>query len=168
MEVSGLVWLVTISIIVGLILVDLLTVSSKPHDVMFKEASFWSIFYISIAVSFGIWVFSNYGTQFGTEYFTAYLVEKSLSVDNIFVFGIILAQFAVRSIYHQRVLLRQMMNHPKNYRGILHLSRPVEELPYYFGFLSEGFAGYGGLRFPEDELARRGLLLLPPGCSAGR
>ena len=105
MEVSGLVWLVTISIIVGLILVDLLTVSSKPHDVMFKEASFWSIFYIAIAVAFGIWVFSNYGTQFGTEYFTAYLVEKSLSVDNIFVFAIILAQFAVPSIYHQRVLL---------------------------------------------------------------
>ncbi|QDV10123.1 Paromamine 6'-oxidase [Planctomycetes bacterium Poly30] len=53
---------------------------------------------------------------------------------------------------------RYMMNHPKNYRGILHLARPVEELPYYFGFLSEGFAGYGGLRFPEGELARRGLM----------
>jgi tellurite resistance protein TerC len=104
-EVSGLVWAVTIGIILGLIILDLVTVSSKPHDVMFKEASIWSIFYITVAVAFGIWVFSNYGTQFGTEYFTAYLVEKSLSVDNIFVFAIILAQFAVPSIYHQRVLL---------------------------------------------------------------
>lgn len=99
------VWLVTIGIIAGLIILDLVTVSSKPHDVMFREASLWSIFYIAVAIGFGIWVFSNYGNQFGTEYFAAYLVEKSLSVDNIFVFAIILAQFAVPSIYHQRVLL---------------------------------------------------------------
>jgi tellurite resistance protein TerC len=104
-EVSGLVWVVTIGLILGLIILDLVTVSSKPHDVLFKEATIWSIFYIAVAIAFGVWVFSNYGTQYGTEYFTAYLVEKSLSVDNIFVFAIILAQFAVPSIYHQRVLL---------------------------------------------------------------
>ena len=105
MEVSYLVWAVTIGVIAALILVDLFTVSSKPHDVMFKEATLWSVFYIGIAVIFGLWVWSNYGSQFGTEYFAAYLVEKSLSVDNLFVFVIILAQFAVPSIYHQRVLL---------------------------------------------------------------
>ncbi|MFM8254479.1 MAG: TerC family protein [Actinomycetota bacterium] len=105
MDVSDLVWAATIGVIVALILVDLFTVSSKPHDVMFKEATLWSIFYIGIAVIFGVWVWSNYGSQFGTEYFAAYLVEKSLSVDNLFVFVIILAQFAVPSIYHQRVLL---------------------------------------------------------------
>jgi len=104
-DVSNLVWAATIGVIVALILVDLFTVSSKPHDVMFKEATLWSIFYIGIAVIFGVWVWSNYGSQFGTEYFAAYLVEKSLSVDNHFVFVIILAQFAVPSIYHQRVLL---------------------------------------------------------------
>lgn len=105
MDVSNLVWAVTIGAIVALILVDLFTVSSKPHEVMFKEATLWSIFYIGIAVIFGVWVWANYGSQFGTEYFAAYLVEKSLSVDNLFVFVIILAQFAVPSIYHQRVLL---------------------------------------------------------------
>lgn len=105
MDVSNLVWAVTIGAIAALILVDLFTVSSKPHDVMFKEATLWSIFYIGIAVVFGIWVWSSYGSQFGTEYFAAYLVEKSLSVDNLFVFVIILTQFAVPSIYHQRVLL---------------------------------------------------------------
>ena len=105
MDVSNLAWAVTIGVIAALILVDLFTVSSKPHDVMFKEATLWSIFYIGIAVIFGMWVWSAYGSQFGTEYFAAYLVEKSLSVDNLFVFVIILAQFAVPSIYHQRVLL---------------------------------------------------------------
>lgn len=105
MDVSNLVWAITIGAIAALILVDLFTVSSKPHDVMFKEATLWSIFYIGIAVLFGVWVWSSYGSQFGTEYFAAYLVEKSLSVDNLFVFAIILTQFAVPSIYHQRVLL---------------------------------------------------------------
>ncbi len=105
MDVSNLAWAMTIGVIAALILVDLFTVSSKPHEVMFKEATLWSIFYIGIAVIFGVWVWANYGSQFGTEYFAAYLVEKSLSVDNLFVFVIILAQFAVPSIYHQRVLL---------------------------------------------------------------
>lgn len=105
MDASNLAWAMTIGVIAALILVDLFTVSSKPHEVMFKEATLWSIFYIGIAVIFGVWVWANYGSQFGTEYFAAYLVEKSLSVDNLFVFVIILAQFAVPSIYHQRVLL---------------------------------------------------------------
>jgi tellurite resistance protein TerC len=109
MDVSNLAWAVTIGAIAALILVDLFTVSSKPHDVMFKEATLWSIFYIGIAVAFGMWVWSSYGSEFGTEYFAAYLVEKSLSVDNLFVFVIILTQFAVPSIYHQRVLLIGVM-----------------------------------------------------------
>jgi len=109
MDVSNLAWAVTIGAIAALILVDLFTVSSKPHDVMFKEATLWSIFYIGIAIAFGMWVWSSYGSQYGTEYFAAYLVEKSLSVDNLFVFVIILTQFAVPSIYHQRVLLIGVM-----------------------------------------------------------
>jgi tellurite resistance protein TerC len=72
---------------------------------MFKEAAIWSIFYISVAIGFGVWVWLTAGSQFGTEYFAAYLVEKSLSVDNLFVFIIILAQFKVPSIYHQQVLM---------------------------------------------------------------
>jgi tellurite resistance protein TerC len=65
----------------------------------------WSLFYIGIAIAFGIWIWQRYGATSGTEYFAAYLVEKSLSVDNLFVFVIILAQFAVPSIYHQRILM---------------------------------------------------------------
>jgi len=105
MDVSVLVWSVTIGAIVALIAVDLFTVSAKPHEVKFKEAASWSLFYIGIAIAFGIWVWQQFGSTAGTEYFAAYLVEKSLSVDNLFVFVIILAQFAVPSIYHQRILL---------------------------------------------------------------
>ena len=103
--VSPLIWGATIGAILFMIILDFVTVSRKPHDVMFKEAALWSIFYIAVAVAFGVWVWSYGGSQYGTEYFAAYLVEKSLSVDNLFVFVIILTQFATPSILHQRVLL---------------------------------------------------------------
>jgi len=109
MSVSITVWSVTIGLIALLLLIDLFTVSSKPHEVKFKEAASWSIFYIGIAVIFGVWVYQRFGSDMGTQFFAAYLVEKSLSVDNLFVFVIILAQFAVPSIYHQRVLLIGVM-----------------------------------------------------------
>ena len=105
MDVTLLTWALVVGAILALIIVDLLTISRKPHDVMFKEASIWSIFYIGIAIAFGVWVWQTAGSVYGTEYFAAYLVEKSLSVDNLFVFIIILTQFKVPSIYHQRVLM---------------------------------------------------------------
>lgn len=105
MNVSLTTWFVVIGAILALIIVDLLTVSRKPHEVKFKEAAGWSIFYIAVAIGFGVWVWQSSGSVFGTEYFAAYLVEKSLSVDNLFVFIIILAQFKVPSIYHQRILM---------------------------------------------------------------
>jgi len=105
MEITLTVWLITVGAIIGFILLDLFTVSAKPHEVKFKEAASWSIFYIALAIIFGIWIWNQFGNQSGTEFFAAYLVEKSLSVDNLFVFAIILTQFAVPSIYQQRVLL---------------------------------------------------------------
>ena len=105
MNVTLTTWFVVIAAILALIVIDLLTVSRKPHEVKFKEAAGWSIFYIAVAIGFGIWVWQTAGSVYGTEYFAAYLVEKSLSVDNLFVFIIILAQFKVPSIYHQRVLM---------------------------------------------------------------
>jgi tellurite resistance protein TerC len=104
-NVSLTMWLVTVGAILVLVVMDFLTVSRKPHEVSFREAALWSIFYIAVAVAFGVFIWVWQGGDYGTQYFAAYLVEKSLSVDNLFVFVIILAQFAVPSIYHQRVLL---------------------------------------------------------------
>lgn len=105
METSALLWTVTLLGIFGLIALDFVFVSRKPHDVGFREALLWSIFYIGIAVAFGIALIVWQGSAIGSEYFAAYLVEKSLSVDNLFVFIIILTQFAVPNALHQRVLL---------------------------------------------------------------
>ena len=105
MDTSLLVWSITIGAIVLLILIDFFTVPRKPHEVMFREGMLWSIFYIGVAIAFGIIVWNWAGADFGTQYFTAYLVEKSLSVDNLFVFIIILTQFRTPANLHQRVLL---------------------------------------------------------------
>ena len=95
MQVSTLIWLTTIGLILALILIDLFTSSRTAHDVSFKEATGWTAFYVSVSVAFGLWVWSYFGSTFGTEFFAAYLVEYSLSIDNLFIFVIILAQFAV-------------------------------------------------------------------------
>lgn len=105
MDVTFVTWSVVIGVILALLALDLLTFSRKPHEVGFAEASWWSVFYIAVAIAFGVWVWWDAGSVYGTEYFAAYLVEKSLSVDNVFVFAIILSSFAVPSIYQQRVLL---------------------------------------------------------------
>ena len=105
METSALLWTITLLGIFGLIALDFVFVSRKPHDVGFREALIWSIFYIGIAVAFGVALIVWQGSAVGSEYFAAYLVEKSLSVDNLFVFIIILTQFAVPAALHQRVLL---------------------------------------------------------------
>lgn len=104
MDVTLTTWAVTLAVIVLLLVIDFV-VTRKPHEVSFREATAWSVFYVAVAVAFGAVVWATAGSDFGTQYFAAYLVEKSLSVDNLFVFAIILAQFAVPSSLHQRVLL---------------------------------------------------------------
>ena len=98
-------WAITVVGILLLIALDFVMVSRKPHEVKFREAALWSVFYVGVAIAFGVTLIVWQGSAVGTEYFAAYLVEKSLSVDNLFVFIIILAQFAVPAALHQRVLL---------------------------------------------------------------
>ncbi|MGX1617885.1 TerC family protein [Micromonospora chalcea] len=97
-------WAVTIVGVLALLVLDFL-VTRKPHEVSMREALGWSAFYIALPLAFGAWIWSRWGSQQGIEYLTGYLVEKSLSVDNLFVFMLLLAAFAVPSVLAQRVLL---------------------------------------------------------------
>ncbi len=97
-------WLTTIGAVVALLVLDFL-ITRKPHEVSMREAIGWSAFYVAIPIGFGMWIWSSYGRQRGLEYYTGYLVEKSLSVDNLFIFIILLAAFAVPLELRQRVLL---------------------------------------------------------------
>jgi tellurite resistance protein TerC len=104
LEISGLTWAVTIGVVVVLLALDLVLAAARPHRVGFREATAWSIFYILVAVAFGVWFAMAYGGDFGTEYFAGYIVEKSLSVDNLFVFVIIMTTFAVPEEHQHKVL----------------------------------------------------------------
>ncbi|WP_418605908.1 DUF3140 domain-containing protein [Georgenia sp. SUBG003] len=88
-------WAVTIGFVLALLVLDFL-VTRRPHEVSMKEAVGWSVFYIALPLAFGGWIWARYGSTTGVEYLTGYLVEKSLSVDNLFVFMLLLSAFAVR------------------------------------------------------------------------
>ncbi|MCO8271355.1 TerC family protein [Actinoplanes sp. TRM 88003] len=104
LEVTALGWTLTIGVIVALLALDLAVGVFRPHAVGFREAAVWSIFYIAVAIAFGVVFGQIAGWDFGAEYFAGYIVEKSLSVDNLFVFVIIMATFAVPEKYQQEVL----------------------------------------------------------------
>lgn len=97
-------WAVTIAAVLALLVMDFL-VTRKPHEVSMKEALGWSAFYIALPLAFGAWIWNRYDGTTGVEYLTGYLVEKSLSVDNLFVFMLLLSAFAVPAALQQRVLL---------------------------------------------------------------
>lgn len=97
-------WVITIVAVVGLLALDFI-LTRRPHEVSFKEALGWSAFYIALPVAFGGYIIAAYGADRGLDYYTGYLVEKSLSVDNLFVFMILLGAFAVPAVLQQRVLL---------------------------------------------------------------
>jgi tellurite resistance protein TerC len=103
-EVTAFGWTITIVVIVALLALDVTMGTVRPHAVGFREAAAWSVFYIVIAIVFGIVLTGQVGWEYGGEYFAGYVVEKSLSIDNLFVFVIIMATFAVPAQHQHRVL----------------------------------------------------------------
>ena len=96
-------WAITIGAVIVLLALDFL-LTRKPHEVSMREAVGWSVFYIALPLAFGVWVWNAHGSKTGLEYYTGYLVEKSLSVDNLFIFILILSSFAVPRALQQRAL----------------------------------------------------------------
>ena len=105
MTVPLWLWIATIGGLLALIALDLVIVDRKPHEVTTGEAARWVIFYISCAILFGAGVWFFAGHDPGVEFFTGYITEYSLSVDNLFIFMIIMASFKVPAIHQHRVLL---------------------------------------------------------------
>jgi tellurite resistance protein TerC len=105
MNVPGWVWLLTVVGILALLAFDFVFHVRKAHIPSLKEAGTWSALYIGIAVLFGVGVAVFGGATMGTEYFAGYVTEKALSVDNLFVFLIIMSSFKVPRADQQKVLL---------------------------------------------------------------
>ena len=105
MNVPLWVWAITVGLIVAMLVVDLVGHVRTPHVPTLREAALWSAGYVGIAVGFGLLVLWFSGAEYGGEYFAGYLTEKSLSVDNLFVFVLIMSSFAVPRQLQQKVLL---------------------------------------------------------------
>ncbi|MFE2961842.1 TerC/Alx family metal homeostasis membrane protein [Nocardia tengchongensis] len=97
-------WGGTIAAVLALLVLDF-ALTRRPHEVSMREAIGWTVFYIALPVAFGVFLWFNNGGTPAVEFFTGYLLEKSLSVDNLFIFMLLLSAFAVPAALAQRVLL---------------------------------------------------------------
>ncbi|WP_030921034.1 TerC/Alx family metal homeostasis membrane protein [Streptosporangium amethystogenes] len=101
---SPQLWIITVAALLLLLAVDFM-LTRRPHKVRMREAVGWSAFYLALPLAFGVYLWGVFGSGVAVEFFTGYVVEKSLSVDNLFVFMLLLSAFAVPVALAQRVLL---------------------------------------------------------------
>ena len=110
MQVSLLEWVITVGVTVAVLLFDIVVVARRPHEPTIKECATYLSIYVGLAVAFGIWVAIFHNTSgpdgdYGLQFFAGWLTEYSLSVDNLFIFLIIMASFNVPRKFQQEALL---------------------------------------------------------------
>src|SRR3954452_15751658 len=103
LDVSMAAWAATLGLIAGLLALDLVA-ARRPHEVGFREAAIWSVGYLVVAVGFGVALGLLGGWSWAGQYLAGYVVERSLSLDNVFVFVVIMGTFAVAPEAQSRVL----------------------------------------------------------------
>lgn len=104
MENTPLFWILFNLFVIGLLLLDLLVLNRRAHAVTLREALGWSAFWITLSLGFNYLVYRTMGHEAGLQWLTGYLIEKALSVDNLFVFLLIFTYFKVPAEYQHRVL----------------------------------------------------------------
>ena len=97
-------WIAFNAVVLALLALDLFVFHRSAHEVRFREAALWSVFWVVLSLAFGAGVYYFRGHQDGLEFFAGYLIEKALSVDNIFVFVLVFSYFRVPLAYQHRVL----------------------------------------------------------------
>ncbi|MFC7431559.1 MULTISPECIES: TerC family protein [unclassified Agrococcus] len=105
MQITPLIWAITIAVTIAFFVYEFFAHVRRPHEPSIGEAARWSAFYIGLALLFGVGIGVTNGWTFGGEYFAGYLTEKALSLDNLFLFIVIMTGFAVPRIYQQKVLM---------------------------------------------------------------
>lgn len=105
MNVSSIEWIITLSVTIAVLLFDVVVIARRPHEPTMKECSIALSVYVGAAIVFGLWVWFFHGGDFGLEFYAGWLTEYSLSVDNLFIFLIIMASFNVPKKYQQEALM---------------------------------------------------------------
>lgn len=104
MDVSTTLWTVSLVTFVAMFIIEFLIIERRVHAFTIKEALAWVAFYVGAAIAFGTYIWIHFGHTYGQEFFAGWLTEYSLSVDNLFVFAVILSSFAVPAELKHRVL----------------------------------------------------------------
>ncbi len=105
MDVSQLEWFITVAVTIGVLLFDVIVIARNPHEPSMRECAIALSIYVGLALAFGVWVWNFHGGQYGLEFYAGWLTEYSLSVDNLFIFIIIMASFNVPRKYQQEALM---------------------------------------------------------------
>jgi tellurite resistance protein TerC len=105
MQVSQLEWIVTLGVTIAVLLFDVVITGRRPHEPSRRESTIALTVYVGLAVLFGLWVWFFHGSQFGLEFLAGWLTEYSLSIDNLFIFILIMASFNVPKQFQQQALL---------------------------------------------------------------
>jgi tellurite resistance protein TerC len=160
---SPIMWVGFVAFVLVVLALDLGVFHKKAHVVSLKEAAGWSIAWVTLSLAFNLLVWWYFGPKLATEFLTGYLIEKSLSVDNIFVFVVIFGAFGVPALYQHRVLFwgilgALVLRATMIFAGVAMLER-FHWLIYVFGaFLV--VTGLKLLRAPDDtENPEKGTLM---------
>ncbi len=105
MDVTTLEWTLTIAVTVGVLLFDVFVIARDPHEPSMKECAIALSFYVGGAIAFGLFIWLHHGHDYGIEFYTGWLTEYSLSIDNLFVFIILMSALKVPRKYQQEALL---------------------------------------------------------------
>ncbi len=104
MSLQTMMWLGFGAIILVMFVIDLGLFSRKSHEIKFREALAWTLVWVSLALAFNVWIYFEMGSTKALEFFTGYLIEQSLSVDNLFVFIMIFSFFHITKVHQPKIL----------------------------------------------------------------
>ncbi len=104
MEITVWFWILFNAFVLGMLALDLGVVHRKAHEVSVREAAIWSVVWVALALAFALGLQVVWGSGPALQFLTGYLIEKSLSVDNVFVFAVVFSYFSVPAAYQHRVL----------------------------------------------------------------
>jgi tellurite resistance protein TerC len=130
-------WIIFIVSVLALLALDLRVVSRRPHAVHFREAAGWSAFWVALSLAFNLGIYWRYGAEPAVQFLTSYLLEKSLSADNLFLFALIFTSMGVAAEYQHRVLFWGVLGALVMRGGFILAG---VELVRHFHFILYGFA----------------------------
>ena len=138
-------------LVIGLLALDLGVFHRKAHEVKPKEAAIWSVIWITLSLSFNLFIYLEWGAKAGTEFLTGYLIEKSLSVDNLFVFVLIFGYFKVPPRYQHRILFWGILGALLMRASLIGLGAFLLERFNWVMYVFGGFLVFTGIRMGLDK-----------------